>query len=149
LDLSHNDISDTGISAVALAVERLKVLRVLKLNGNGFSSEGVAQLVTVLKPSTTLKRLEMCSNRIGDDGAELIAEQLIKFHSSLEELYIDSNLIGNDGISCIGEAMLRNRVLRVLSVGDNRIYPYGADRLCVHLRWVCVLLYACNTIYTE
>jgi hypothetical protein len=37
---------------------------------------------------------QVCSNRIGDDGAEFLSD-MIKGHSSILELRADSNLIGN------------------------------------------------------
>jgi hypothetical protein len=49
------------MNAVAVAVSRMKVIETIKLNGNGFSSDGMKSLTEVLKLSATIKCLEVSS----------------------------------------------------------------------------------------
>ena len=117
-------------------------LHTLRVNGNGFGGDGCAYLVSALRATKSVTRLEMCRNRLCLDGAEALAS-LIKFSAHLEELFVDDNLLGDDGVVHLAGAVVHCRTLRLLSLSHNAIGPRGADALChglyhnmaVKVRW--------------
>ena len=153
---------DDGMNAVAVAVSRMLSIETIKLNGNGFSSDGMKSLTEVLKLNSTIKCLEVvitysnlclsyffilkcfifcylsyifssqsifvvdisqvCSNRIGDDGAELLAD-MIKGHCSILDIRADSNLIGNF-----------NSIYIFMSPGDFINFVVGCFTFCLPCR---------------
>ena len=60
IDLSHNGISDEGMQALSVAFRRLPQLKVLRLNNNGFGSDGCTYLVSALRHTKCVTRLELC-----------------------------------------------------------------------------------------
>ena len=133
IDLSNNSISDEGMEAIASALPTMLQLEVIKLNGNNAGVDGVRYLVKFLKNKPTLLRFEICANKIGDDGAELLAEGLIMRNPNLRELYLDSCYICTDGIASICHALNFNKVLRVLSLANNRVMVEACKHLAVIL----------------
>jgi Ran GTPase-activating protein (RanGAP) involved in mRNA processing and transport len=139
-DVSHNHLSDEGMMAIAHACTHLPNLHTLLLNNNSFTFDGVRYLTAVYQipssssPSTlALAHLELCNNRIGNDGAELLG-QLLTHHPSLKEVYLDCNFISDDGAIALGHALEANNTLMKLSLAGNQIRSVGIERFCSSLR---------------
>ena len=60
IDLSHNGISDEGMQALSVAFRRLPHLKILRLNNNGFGSDGASYLISALRQTKSVTRLELC-----------------------------------------------------------------------------------------
>jgi len=54
------------------------------LSSNRITSDGAKQIAELLKQDTALKILDLGFNRIGDDGAQYIAQALGTYNSTLE-----------------------------------------------------------------
>jgi hypothetical protein len=71
---------------------------------------GAAALVEALKTNSTLKKLNLCYNQIGDEGATALGKAL-KTNSTIKILGIYGNQIGDEGETVIWEGLKRNKDL--------------------------------------
>ena len=123
LDLSYHRIGDTGATTLA------KVMGMEKLNIShcGIGEEGMVALSSALKTNTTLKCLNACWNRFGDEGAFHLAKALS--HTSLQEIDISHCDIGEEGMVALSSALKTNTTLKCLNACWNRFGDEGAFHL--------------------
>jgi Ran GTPase-activating protein (RanGAP) involved in mRNA processing and transport len=95
--------------------------------------EQAKQFVEELAANTTLKRLCLIHNRIGDDGAVSIVTTILK-SISLEHLYLGINGICENGAGTIAKGLANNTTLRLLDVSCNIIHNDGAAAIANALR---------------
>lgn len=87
LDLGYNSITDAGVKGLVHGMNDAKCsLKVLRLQCCKLTSGACAYLATALSKSGKLKGLNLSSNKIGDDGLQLLAEGLASPECLLEEL---------------------------------------------------------------
>ena len=75
-----------------------------------------------------LRRVDLNSERIADEGAEQLAAALRT--SAVRELFLLDNEIGDQGIVCIANALKSNRSLTELYLNGNGIGDEGVRSLC-------------------
>ncbi|KAF3696664.1 NLR family CARD domain-containing protein 3 CARD15-like protein Caterpiller protein 16.2 [Channa argus] len=76
LDLSHNDLLDSGVELLARGLENLHCkLEILKLLGCQVTEKGCSFLALALKSnrSSTIKELDLSYNHPGDNGAKMLS----------------------------------------------------------------------------
>ena len=107
LDISCNNIGDTGVAALAHCLKHLISLSTLNLKCTKISDEGaksLAELFRHLTASTnitgSLQKLDMSYNHISDVGAVALAES-IRHLTRLTELNLTGNIIGDVGAEAI------------------------------------------------
>lgn len=102
LNLSSNNINETGAQALAQALMTNRTLQTLELSGDNYlSSLGIKALANALKVNDSLLTLALESTRMGDDDVTNIAEAL-RHNTSLRKL----NLTRNKGITLVGAKSL-------------------------------------------
>lgn len=94
LHLSHNQIGDTGASAIAKGIKNMS-LTIVHLHNNHIGDDGAIILAEAIKGMTSLNWLSLDYNQIGDIGAIAIC-QAIKDMQNLNILYLNENRIGAD-----------------------------------------------------
>lgn len=108
----HNcNAGDESADAIGKALPRSKSLEVLSLTACGISSKGVASIARGLEWNTTLRRLNLDDNQLGDDGLLDLASCLP--HFSLTSLSANANAISDasmksKGLSQVDELHLKN-----------------------------------------
>jgi Ran GTPase-activating protein (RanGAP) involved in mRNA processing and transport len=90
----------------------------LNLIGSKIGAKEAKQIAKELALNTTLKRLYLYDNCIGDDGAIAIANAL-RTNSSLERLGLSWNEISVDGVVAIANVLPTNKSLKKLDLGYN------------------------------
>ena len=75
LCLSHNPIGDTGASLISEAVRETAALKTLILNDCGITSRGAEDLSRVLAQNSSLEKLDIDGNDLGDEGISRVAER--------------------------------------------------------------------------
>ena len=88
-DISHNDIYNNRELAISEIFKHNKALKALNIAGNGINSQGakviaeciqenteITNITDNIEPCSTLKRLDISHNNIGDDGAIAIGKYL-------------------------------------------------------------------------
>lgn len=106
------------------SVEKLNLARC------GVTAEGMQLLCEGLKTNTTLQKLLMFGNNIGDEGARHIADMLL-VNKSLRVLYPSGCHIGQQGYQHLARSLAENDTLRCLSLINN---PSLTDD---HVRSIC------------
>ncbi|TPX69387.1 hypothetical protein SpCBS45565_g02479 [Spizellomyces sp. 'palustris'] len=91
-------------------------------------------LSSALLQNSTLQRLDLSHNRIGDSGARGLAKVLGTSTTALEYLNVSDNKIGRHGARCIGSALMQNKTLKHLSMNMNYLTDAGGANLCSDLR---------------
>mmetsp|Transcript_849 Transcript_849/g.1727 ORF Transcript_849/g.1727 Transcript_849/m.1727 type:complete len:428 (+) Transcript_849:3-1286(+) len=106
-----NCAMDDCVESIAEALSRSKALEVLSLRSCSITPKGAFKLARGLKQNTTLRRLNLDDNAIGDEGIVELASTLP--HSSLTALSANGNEItdaamGAPGLSQVDELHLKN-----------------------------------------
>ena len=141
LDISCNNIGDTGVAALAHCLKHLISLSTLNLKCTKISDEGaksLAELFRHLTASTnitgSLQKLDMSYNHISDVGAVALAES-IRHLTRLTELNLTGNIIGDVGAEAIISVGTARKNLK-LQIANHRITNFittmeqGVDGNC-------------------
>lgn len=87
LDLGYNNITDAGVKELVEGIKDTRCsLKVLRLRCCKLTHRACAHLATALSKPGTLKGLDLSSNKVGDDGLQLLAQGLASPECQLEEL---------------------------------------------------------------
>jgi Ran GTPase-activating protein (RanGAP) involved in mRNA processing and transport len=113
-DCSH--MEEESIPIIAVNLPRSKSLEVLCLNNCSVTSRGAALLARGLNLNTTLRRLNLNHNEIGDAGLVELAAVLP--HQTLKALSVNDNKITDASMSAIGLAQLQELHLNRNSITD-------------------------------
>ncbi|XP_068748847.1 NLR family CARD domain-containing protein 3-like isoform X2 [Montipora capricornis] len=134
LDLSAGNIDDASFAALAELLRRENsTLERLYLFGNEIGDVGADALAKGLKKNSTLTELDLPYNAIGEVGANALAKGL-KENSTLTELNLSNNAIGDVGADALAEGLKGNSTLTLLVLSDNAIGDVGADALAKGLK---------------
>ena len=94
LDLHGNKISGDGVTAICNSLKINKSL--LELNLRFISSITNKEISEVIQVNTTLQKLNLCSNKIYNDGIATISDS-VKINKSLKDLNLGHNNISDKG----------------------------------------------------
>ncbi|XP_031701412.1 uncharacterized protein LOC116382475 [Anarrhichthys ocellatus] len=92
LDLSHNDVLDTGVQMLADGLQSLHCkLEILNLSGCQVTEKGCSFLASALKskPASSLKQLDLSYNHPGADGGAMLSAIAADPNMSLKTLCLD------------------------------------------------------------
>ena len=142
LDISCNNIGDTGVAALAHCLKHMFSLSTLNLKCAKIGDEGAISLAALFRHLTastnitvSLQKLDMSYNHIGDIGAVALAES-IRYLTRLTELNLTGNKIGDAGAVAIIRVGTARKNLK-LQIGNHRItenvsttMEQGVDRNC-------------------
>ena len=103
----------------------LRELNLVRLHGDWISKHGGKALGEGLKHCHSLQTLNLMGNRVGYDGAMVVADYL-RCHPNLQTLNLESNMIGKDGAKAIADCLEHCPDLQTLNLGDNVIEIDGA-----------------------
>lgn len=123
LNLAQNRIGDDGSIAIAGATNACQIIE-LDLRDNSLSQEGsVSVLPALLNRNTLLEKLNLSSNKIRDDGGQLLAEILENDSLGLQLKYLNIARVGiTDVAGCrLAQALRINKHLHSLNLAHNAI----------------------------
>ncbi|KAL6491370.1 hypothetical protein MHYP_G00017150 [Metynnis hypsauchen] len=91
LDLSSNDLQDSGVKLLSVGLKSSHcTLEILRLSGCMVTDEGCSSLASALKSNTShLRELDLSYNHPGQSGVELLSDLLEDPHCALEKLQVD------------------------------------------------------------
>ena len=143
LMLTDNNI--TSVKDISTAVINTNILKVLYMWNNGLPAQEASAISDMM---TCLEELYISDNKLGDDGAVIMSEQITKtntlrvldirnniitstgaiaiansllHNTSLEVLYMNYNAIGQDGTKAIAQAITNNKILKKLYINNCKI----------------------------
>ena len=122
---SHQlDVNNALETSLATGLALLPNLVGLDLRDSGIGPGGCKSISVALASSRSLISLNLANNSIGDEGAMLIANPLIKESTTLRQLILTENNIGPTGAQAIRQALLGGATLYQLDLKGN---PIGCD----------------------
>ena len=151
LDLSSNEICDSGAASLSQALSVNTSLTYLDLSSNKIYNSGAASLSQALSVNSSLTYLDLSSNEICDSGAASLS-QALSVNTSLTYLDLSSNKIYNSGAASLSQALSVNSSLTYLDLSSNRILHSGAASLSQALSVNTSLTYldlSSNKIYNS
>jgi hypothetical protein len=126
IDLSFNNIKNSGAKAVAVYLTQTISLTSLNLEGNSISHLGCEKLALALHGQETLKVLNLNSNPIGDKGIVLLAESL-EGNQVLTELNLGNTDVSTLGLIKIAKLLASNASITSLNLDRPIIHGNQED----------------------
>jgi Ran GTPase-activating protein (RanGAP) involved in mRNA processing and transport len=116
LDLSGNELMDEGITALAPLLKAQAQLKVLRLDENEVTSDGLKQFVAALSGSSlpALEELSLCGNEITAKGAIAVVDTFVPSKAALARLELDTNMISDKGVEHIKASLARQGKASIL-----------------------------------
>ncbi|XP_037098598.1 protein NLRC5-like isoform X4 [Syngnathus acus] len=134
LDLSHNDLYDDGLEALAAGLAKPQcTLQVLKLWDCKLSKKSCEALASVLSSPCSLRKLELCNNDLGDDGLEALAAGLAKPECALQVLWLQLCKLSKKSCEALASVLSSPGSLRELDLSCNDLYDDGLEALAAGL----------------
>ena len=120
LDLYCNDFGELGVKSLMSATcSRTSNLQILSLRANRIGDDGAKVIASKLNRCTSLQSLNIGYNEIGDEGGIAIAESLTHNTTALKELTMSWNSLGNKSISAFALALTQNECLELCRLDEN------------------------------
>ncbi|XP_067307380.1 NACHT, LRR and PYD domains-containing protein 3-like [Pseudorasbora parva] len=135
LDLSWNNIGDSGVKHLCAALERVQcALEILKLLTCKINAEGFESLASTLKSNTQLRELDLGNNSPGDQGVELLSAVLHHPNCRLKTLRLDKCGMTEKSCTALASALSsETSSLTHLDLSINDLQDSGVKKLCVGL----------------
>uniref|UniRef100_A0A667XL76 NACHT LRR and PYD domain-containing protein n=1 Tax=Myripristis murdjan TaxID=586833 RepID=A0A667XL76_9TELE len=110
LDLSHNDLQDSGVKRLSAGLESPHCrLEALRLSGCLLKQEGCASLASALSSNPShLRELDLSYNHPGDSGVKLLSAGLEDPTWRLEALRLSGCLLTQEGCASLASALSSN-----------------------------------------
>ncbi len=131
-------LRDTTAKILLDALKQNGTVRVLNVNGHkgfmrmnftpNFADREAQYLAAVLRVNSTLTRVDVSVNRIGDEGAIYLA-QALRVNRTLKSLNLSHNFIRADGLFAIAEALKGNTSLEDIDIGSQMMQRAGTPVL--------------------
>ena len=128
LDLSRNSISDSGAESISQALPGNTSLTNLDLSWNFIFGSGAVSLFKALAVNSSLNNLDLSRNCIEGSGAASLS-QALAVTSSLNNLCLSWNGLCDSGAATLSLALSVNSSLTNLNLSWNGIGDFGASSL--------------------
>ncbi|CAF1307816.1 unnamed protein product [Adineta ricciae] len=102
---------------------------VLELKGNMFSDLSIPILIHGLYNNTSMTKLNLNHNPIGDTGVRLLAEFFAMDNTNIEKLYLGNINLTDQGVYYLAQMLINNRTLKALGIFENPFGDQGVKEL--------------------
>ncbi|KAI7804904.1 putative NACHT [Triplophysa rosa] len=109
LDLSNNDLKDSGVKLISDALKTHNCqLHTLRLSGCNVTDECCESLSSCLQSSTSLRELDLSNNDLKDSGVKLISDALKTHNCQLHTLRLSGCMVTDEGCCYLASALSSN-----------------------------------------
>ncbi|XP_051542973.1 NACHT, LRR and PYD domains-containing protein 3-like isoform X2 [Myxocyprinus asiaticus] len=135
LDLSNNDLQDSGVKLLSDALKSPHcTLEILSLAGCRFTGQCCESLSSVLQSSNSLRELDLSNNDLQDSGVKLLSDALKSPHCTLEILRLSACMVTEVSCCSVASAVSSNPShLRELDLSYNHPGESGVNLLSERL----------------
>ena len=132
VNLRNNRLLNTGIKAIAEAFKSIYHLKLLALNGNQVDEEAADDIAFIITNNKEMEKLLLYNNLLKCEGIQRIC-QALEHHESLLVFRIGHNCIQDDAAESIAQVICRNPLLKVVDIGNNRLFMEGMMKITSQL----------------
>ncbi|XP_051992122.1 NACHT, LRR and PYD domains-containing protein 3-like isoform X6 [Xyrauchen texanus] len=109
LDLSNNDLQDSGVKLLSDALKSPHcTLEILRCAACRFTDQCCESLSSVLQSSKSLRELDLSNNDLQDSGVKLLSDALKSSHCKLEILRLSGCMVTEEGCCSVASALRSN-----------------------------------------
>ncbi|KAI7793002.1 putative NACHT [Triplophysa rosa] len=150
LDLSNNDLKDSGVKLISDALKTHNCpLHTLRLSGCNVTDECCESLSSCLQSSTSLRELHLSNNDLKDSGVKLISDALKTHNCPLHTLRLSGCNVTDECCESLSSCLQSSTSLRELDLSNNDLKDSGvkliSDALKTHNCQLHTLrLFGCN-----
>ncbi|XP_051991727.1 NACHT, LRR and PYD domains-containing protein 3-like isoform X11 [Xyrauchen texanus] len=109
LDLSNNDLQDSGVKLLSDALKSHHcTLEILRFAACRFTDQCCESLSSVLQSSKSLRELDLSNNDLQDSGVKLLSDALKSPHCTLEILRLSGCMVTEEGCCSVASALRSN-----------------------------------------
>ncbi|XP_062892767.1 tripartite motif-containing protein 26-like [Mobula hypostoma] len=135
LDLSYNELGDSGVKLLSEALRKLKCkIQRLILDSVNITAAGVVDLASALSTNRSLTELDLAYNELGDSGMKLVFEALRNRDCKIQKLDLESVGLTAAGVVDLTSVLSTNRSLTELDLRDNKLGDSGVKLVSEALR---------------
>uniref|UniRef100_A0A8C2DF61 Uncharacterized protein n=1 Tax=Cyprinus carpio TaxID=7962 RepID=A0A8C2DF61_CYPCA len=133
LDLSRNQIGDSGVTEISSLLRNSQTLQILSLKNNCITEGGCHVLAAALNSNpSNLTELDLSENKLGNPGMKIILTLFENVQCRLEKLKLNCISITDEGCAALASACNSN--LRELDLSRNQIGDSGVTEISSLLR---------------
>ncbi|XP_072514086.1 NACHT, LRR and PYD domains-containing protein 3-like [Salminus brasiliensis] len=136
LDLSDNDLQDTGVKLLSAGLKSPYCkLEILRFAGCNLTAESMETLVAALQSANSLKELDLTNSQLQDSGVELLSVGMNGSHCKLEILRLAMCKLSE--LSCDAlRSVIQSETssLKELDLSKNDLQDSGVERLSAGLK---------------
>nr|XP_014354026.1 PREDICTED: ribonuclease inhibitor-like [Latimeria chalumnae] len=132
LDLSDNEIKDSGLSLICSAHN--DQLQKLSLQGCGLTVGCCKDLISVLHTNQTLTELNLDRNNLQNSGVRQICDALKDPNCKLQTLRLHDCGLTDGCCEDLASVLHTTQTLTVLELGKNRLLDSGVREICAALK---------------
>ncbi|KAA0724124.1 Stonustoxin subunit beta [Triplophysa tibetana] len=135
LDLSNNDLKDSGVKLISDALKTNNCqLHTLRLSLCNVTEECCVSLSSCLQSSSSLRELDLSNNDLKDSGVKLISDALNTHNSQLHTLRLSGCMVTDEGCCSLASALSsQSSHLRELDLSYNHT-QHTTQQLLSHTR---------------
>ena len=128
LCINNAVLDNGGCNAITETLRWCTNIKIINLAHNRITDEQLSPIVEAIKGgcNSSLEKLYLCFNRIGNAGCHALATLLENPNSNLQFLNLNANQIGNEGATAISNSLVNNTKLQTLGLLINPFDPSAA-----------------------
>eukprot|EP00756_Hemistasia_phaeocysticola_P000313 Hpha_TRINITY_DN10216_c0_g1::TRINITY_DN10216_c0_g1_i1::g.35066::m.35066 len=127
LNMAFCDVTDSQLKVLSELVKVASGLKVLELSNNKLTSD-IGCLTSAVAESTSLTCLSLRDNRVGLEGAKLVATML-RENDTLVELDLSGNTFGEVGVKIMSEGLKMNDSVQQIFVEGQGVSKQAQQQL--------------------
>ncbi|XP_073683193.1 NACHT, LRR and PYD domains-containing protein 3-like [Garra rufa] len=108
LDLSNNDLQDSGVHLLSNGLKSSRGQLILRLAGCNLTGQCCESLCSSLQSSNSLRELDLSHNNLQDSGVKLLSEGLRSSHCQLDILRLSGCMVTEEGCCFLASALSSN-----------------------------------------